>query len=57
MVQVEEGLSLVVVEDPSLRASSPTLTMPFHFTGLVKLARDLFRRERERQQEQRRAAC
>lgn len=46
-------MSVVVMEDPSLRASSPTLTMLRHFTGLVKLGRDLVSRESEQQREQR----
>ncbi|CAL8465195.1 g4730 [Coccomyxa elongata] len=45
--QVEEGTSVVKVEDPSLRASSPTLTMLSHFTGLVKLSLDLLRRQQQ----------
>lgn len=46
-LQVEEGTSVVRVEDPSLRASSPTLTMLSHFTGLVKLSLDLLRRQQQ----------
>ncbi|BDA50302.1 hypothetical protein COCOBI_15-4310 [Coccomyxa sp. Obi] len=47
--QVEEGTSVVKVEDPSLRASSPLLTMLSHFTGLVKLSLDLLRRRQQQE--------
>ena len=45
--QVEESGSIVVVEDPSLRQTSPMLVMISQFTGLVKLGRDLILSERE----------
>lgn len=37
---------MVVIEDPSLKATSPMLIMISQFTGLVKLARDLVMSER-----------
>ena len=47
LTQVEESGSIVVVEDPSLRQTSPMLVMISQFTGLVKLGRDLILSERE----------
>ena len=47
LAQVEESGSIVVVEDPSLRQTSPMLVMISQFTGLVKLGRDLILSERE----------
>lgn len=38
---------MVKVEDPSLRASSPALTILSHFTGLVKLAHDIVRKQQQ----------
>ena len=49
--QVAAGADFVVVEDPGLRATSPTLRMMSHFTGLVKLALDLVRQQRQLQQQ------
>lgn len=40
-VQVKESGSIVVIEDPSLKSTSPMLIMISQFTGLVKLSRDL----------------
>jgi hypothetical protein len=45
-LQVQAGADFVVLEDPLLRQTSPTLRMMSHFTGLVKLALDWVRQER-----------
>ena len=37
----------MVIEDRSLRSTSPMLIMILQFTGLVKLARDLLQSERK----------
>lgn len=50
--QVAAGADFVVMEDPELRATSPTLRMMSHFTGLVKLALDLVRQQRQQQRQQ-----
>ena len=46
-IQVKESGSIAVVEDPSLKQTSPMLVMISQFTGLVKLSRDLILSERE----------
>ena len=45
--QVEESGGMVIIEDPSLRSTSPMLIMISQFTGLVKLAKDLLLSERQ----------
>ena len=44
--QVKESGGIVMIEDPSLRSTSPMLIMISQFTGLVKLAKDLILSER-----------
>ena len=45
--QVKDSGGIVVIEDPSLRSTSPMLIMISQFTGLVKLAKDLLLSERK----------
>ena len=49
--QVAEGADFVVLEDPSIKATSPTLRMVSRFTGLVKLALNLVRQRQHDLQE------
>ena len=43
--QVKDSGGMVVIDDPSLKSTSPMLIMIFQYTGLVKLARDLIMSE------------
>ncbi len=44
---MKDSGGIVVIEDPSLRSTSPMLIMISQFTGLVKLAKDLILSEQK----------